>query len=95
MTDSITIETAYALKDTQYLYTETVAAGTTIEQALANSKLLQELPDLNTDKVGIFGKLAKPDTVLRDGDRIEVYRPLKADPRDRRRQKVAKDRAQK
>lgn len=84
----IKIEVAYALEDEQFLYAETVEEGTTVEEALKASKLLAEFPALNIDKVGIFGKLTKPDVALRAGDRIEVYRPLKADPRDRRRKKV-------
>lgn len=92
MNKTILIETAYALEEVQYLFAEEVEEGTTVEQALAQSKLLKEVPGINTDNVGIFGKLVKPDTVLREGDRIEVYRPLKADPKDRRRQKVTKER---
>ncbi len=95
MSKMITIETAYALEEIQYLFAEQVEEGTTVEQALQQSKLLQEVPALVIDKVGIFGKLVTPDTVLREGDRIEVYRPLKADPRDRRRKKVEEERAQK
>ena len=92
MSNQIQIEVAYALEDIQYLFSETVEQGTTVAQALQQSKLLQELPGLVTDKVGIFSKIVTPDTVLREGDRIEVYRPLKADPRDRRRQKVEEER---
>ncbi|GKT11220.1 MAG: hypothetical protein ISEC1_P0183 [Thiomicrorhabdus sp.] len=84
----IQIEVAYALETQQFLFIESVEEGCTVELALKASQLLQEFPDLNTDKLGIFGKLVKPDQVLRAGDRIEVYRPLKADPRDRRRKKV-------
>ncbi|WP_040725456.1 RnfH family protein [Thiomicrorhabdus sp. Kp2] len=92
MADTIQIEVAYALEEVQYLFSEQVEQGTTVAQALEQSKLLQELPGLVTDKVGIFGKLVTPDTILREGDRIEVYRPLKVDPRDRRRQKVEEER---
>jgi len=92
MSELIKIETAYALPDVQYLFEEAVEQGSTVEQALASSKLLKELPGISTEKVGIFGKLVNQDTVLREGDRIEVYRPLKADPRDRRRQKVENER---
>jgi len=88
MAKSIQIEVAYALEDEQFLFTETVEEGATIAEALKASQLLLEFPDLNTDKVGVFGKLATPETVLKPGDRIEVYRPLKADPRDRRRKQV-------
>ena len=94
MSKMIVIETAYALEHVQYLFSETVKQGTTVEQALAQSKLNTEVPDIviNLDMVGIFGKLTKPNTVLREGDRIEVYRPLKADPKDRRRKKVEEER---
>lgn len=92
MSKTINIETAYALAENQYLFAEQVPEGSTVQQALEQSILLIEVPNLVIDKVGIFGKLVSPETVLREGDRIEVYRPLKADPRDRRRQKVAEER---
>ena len=92
MSKTIQIEVAYALADEQFLFNEDVEEGTTVAQALASSKLLVEFPNLNVDKVGVFGKLVTPDTVLRAGDRIEVYRPLKVDPRDRRREKVEQER---
>ncbi len=92
MDNKIHIEVAYALPDEQFLFSEEVEKGTTVGQALSASKLLAEFPNLNIDKVGIFGKLVNSDTVLRPRDRIEVYRPLKADPRDRRREKVEQER---
>lgn len=92
MSNKIQIEVAYALPDEQFLFAEEVEEGTTVGQALSASKLLAEFPNLNIDKVGIFGKLVSSDTVLGPGDRIEVYRPLKVDPRDRRRAKVEKER---
>lgn len=92
MDEMIQIEVAYALEDVQYLFSESVKVGTTVIEALQNSKLLTELPGLVIDKVGIFGKLVTHDTVLREGDRIEVYRPLKVDPRERRRQQVEEER---
>ena len=88
----IKIEVAYALEEVQYLFPESVEEGTTVIEALKGSKLLKEVPGLVIDKVGIFGKLVTHETVLREGDRIEVYRPLKVDPRDRRRQKVEEER---
>ncbi len=88
------IEVAYAMPEKQYLFVEEVADGATVEQVLQQSQLLKELPDLQIEKVGVFSQLVSLDTVLRDGDRIEVYRPLKADPRDRRRKKVEQERKQ-
>ncbi|WP_019555951.1 RnfH family protein [Thiomicrorhabdus arctica] len=92
MNNKIQIEVAYALPEEQFLFTEEIAQGSTVAQALADSKLLKEFPNLNIDKVGIFAKLVDSNTILRPGDRIEVYRPLKVDPRDRRREKVEKER---
>ncbi|WP_373017915.1 RnfH family protein [Thiomicrorhabdus sp.] len=88
------IEVAYALPKEQYLFEQQVEEGCTVEQALKSSKLMEEFPLLDIDKVGIFGKQVTLDTVLREGDRIEVYRPLKVDPRDRRRQQVESERRQ-
>lgn len=93
-TEMIKIEVAYALYEEQFLDVEEVAANTTVGEALKNSKMLQRFPNLNIEKVGIFGKMVKHEQVLRQGDRIEIYRPLKVDPKDRRREKVAKEREQ-
>jgi hypothetical protein len=92
MANTIQIEVAYALEEEQFLYAEGVDEGCTVIVALKQSALLVEFPDLSVDKVGIFGKLVTYETVLRAGDRIEVYRPLKADPRDRRRKQVEQTR---
>lgn len=89
------IEVAYALPDEQFLSEETVSEGTTVGEALKASKLLKKFPTLNLDSVGIFSQEVSLDHVLREGDRIEVYRPLIADPRERRRKQVEKDRQQK
>ncbi|WP_178861672.1 RnfH family protein [Thiomicrorhabdus cannonii] len=88
------IEVAYALPKEQFLFVEEVAEGTTVAEALQQSRLLKEIPGLDIEKVGIFGRPVPHDTVLREGDRIEVYRPLKVDPRDRRRQQVEEERRQ-
>ena len=64
-------------------------AGATVGDALAASGLAARHPalDLRASKLGVWGKLAAPDTVLRDGDRVEVYRGLKVDPKEARRQR--------
>lgn len=86
----IDIEVAYALAEEQWIVPLRVAQGTTLEQAIHASGLLEKRPeiDLAAQKVGIYGKAAKPDTVLRSGDRVEVYRPLIADPKEVRRQRA-------
>lgn len=86
----LNIEIVYGLPDKQVLKTMQVAEGTTIRQAALQSGLENEFPDLDlhSAKLGIFGKVAKDDTILRDKDRIEIYRPLLIDPKEARRQRV-------
>jgi putative ubiquitin-RnfH superfamily antitoxin RatB of RatAB toxin-antitoxin module len=84
------VAVCYALPDARFLVQLEVAAGTTIVQAIAASGVLARFPeiDLARDKLGLFGKLKPADTVLRDGDRIEIYRPLQADPMESRRRRA-------
>ncbi|WP_185964511.1 RnfH family protein [Aliikangiella marina] len=91
MAELIKIELIYALPDEQDLIELDVKDGTTIEQAIIQSGLLERYPqiDLQSNKVGIFSKVAKLDTTLREGDRIEIYRPLIADPKEVRKRKAA------
>ncbi|MGE4499327.1 RnfH family protein [Hydrogenovibrio thermophilus] len=86
------IEVAYALEEEQFLFEQEVPEGTTVETALKTSMLLKKFPELDISKVGVWSQVVKLDQVLREGDRIEVYRPLKVDPRDRRRKQVAAER---
>lgn len=86
----LSVEVAYALRDRQVLIALDMEAGSTVRGAIERSGLLAQFPeiDLVQDQVGVFGKLVELDTLLRDGDRVEIYRPLIADPRDARREKV-------
>ena len=90
MTDKINIEVVYARSDEQTLLKKEVPSGTTVMEAILASGLLEKCPglDLAAHKLGIFGKLTKADTVLRDKDRIEIYRPLLADPKEVRRRRA-------
>lgn len=90
MTDKIAIEVVYALSDKQTLLKHKVDAGTTALDAVKTSGILDKYPeiDIATTKMGIFGKLIKPDTVLREKDRVEIYRPLIADPKEVRRKRA-------
>ena len=76
------IAVAYADKKKQVWLKLEVPDGSTVRQAIENSGLLQQFPeiDLETQKVGIFGKLTKLDAKLQEGSRIEIYRPITADP---------------
>ena len=89
------IEVIYALPEEQQLITLDVEQGTTVEQAIKLSGVLEKYPeiDLANCKVGIFGKVTKTDEVLRDKDRIEIYRPLIADPKESRRKRAEKKEA--
>jgi putative ubiquitin-RnfH superfamily antitoxin RatB of RatAB toxin-antitoxin module len=87
---SIHVQVCYALPDSSFLRALTVPAGTTIGQALTQSGLLQAFPgiDLAINMVGIYGKKKPLDTVLHEHDRVEVYRPLQADPKEARRRRA-------
>jgi uncharacterized protein len=90
--DLITIEIAYAKPLEQVLLSLQVAPETTIKQALEQSTILERFPEINLDKenkVGIFGKVVALNQALRNGDRIEIYRPLIADPKEVRKQRAA------
>jgi len=86
------VEVAYALADKQSLVRLEVEEGTTIKEAIEISGVLDTYNqiDLTRDKVGIFSKFATLDTVLREKDRVEIYRPLIADPKEVRKERAAK-----
>lgn len=92
MADLVNVQLCYAAPLREYFRELAVAPGTTIEQAIVLSGLLQDIPgiDLAVQPVGIFGKKRPLDTVLREGDRIEIYRPLVADPKESRRRRSEK-----
>ncbi|HIB31159.1 RnfH family protein [Candidatus Thioglobus sp.] len=85
------IEVAYALENKQTLLNIEVPEGISLKQAIEDSGILVLYPqiDLSKDKTGIFGKIAKLDVVLRDKDRVEIYRPLIADPKQVRKERAA------
>lgn len=87
----IKVEVAYARPDTQVIIPLQVKDGATIREAIEQSGILDSFPeiDLAKNKVGIFGKLSKMDAVLREKDRVEIYRPLIADPKEVRKQRAA------
>jgi putative ubiquitin-RnfH superfamily antitoxin RatB of RatAB toxin-antitoxin module len=95
--EKIKIEVVYALPAEQLLLESEVPKGTTIAEAVKLSGILDKFPDIDLEKskFGIFGKLSKPDTVLREKDRIEIYRPLIADPKEVRRKRAEEGKAMK
>jgi len=90
-TSLIRVEVAYARPEQQLILPVEVPEGATVAQALQASAIQEHFPeiDLEQAKVGIFGKLTRMDTVLRERDRVEIYRPLIADPKEVRRQRAA------
>ncbi len=96
---TIHVEVAYALPDKQRIVALELPHGTTVQEAVMQSGLDKQFPglDLAAADVGVFGKVvSKPETVaLSDGDRVEIYRPLIADPKEVRKQRAAKAKARK
>ena len=86
----IRVEVVLAMPDRQELVSLEVEEGTTLAGAIVLSRVAEKFdgfePDL--DRVGIFGQKTSPDQVLRPGDRVEIYRPLLADPKEVRRQRA-------
>ncbi len=84
------VEVAYARPDQQVIIPVRVPAGATLEEAIERSGVLERFPeiDLARNKVGVFGKPSKLSAGLRPGDRVEIYRPLIADPKEVRRRRA-------
>ena len=90
--EPLTVEVAYALPQRQLILEVQVDGGATAEQAIRASGILEQFPeiDLQGSRVGIFGKPCKLTDTLSNGDRVEIYRPLIADPKEIRKQRAAK-----
>lgn len=88
----IKVEVAYATAQKQIILEVDVARGTTAKEAVVASNIAAQFTeiDLESCKLGIFGKAVKDDQVLEAGDRIEIYRPLIADPKEARRYRAEK-----
>jgi len=88
---TLSVEVAYARSDKQWLIPLSVPVGTTAIEAVQRCGVLTQCPeiDLNTQKIGLFERLCSHDTLLRDGDRVVIYRDLTADPKVVRRERAA------
>jgi len=97
MSNQIQVEVVYGRQDRQKVVAVTLNEGATLREAVERSGLLSEFPeiDLEKNKLGIWNKLAKPDAVVRDKDRLEIYRPLIADPKEVRKQRAAEGKVMK
>ncbi len=89
--EKIEVEVAYALPHEQVILKTVISEGGTVADAIKHSGILVNYPEVNMEvnKFGVFGKMSKVTSILRAGDRVEVYRPLIADPKEVRRQRAA------
>ncbi len=90
--NSIRVEVAYALPDKQAILEVEVAEGCTVLEAARQSGITDRFEgiDLENSKFGIFGKVVAPGHALKEGDRVEIYRPLIADPKEVRKERAAR-----
>ncbi|MCW8090228.1 RnfH family protein [Alteromonas sp. ASW11-130] len=88
----IKVEVAYALPDRQSIVEVSIAKGATVEEVikLSNIQTLYPEIDLNQQKIGVWSRVAKLQDEVKDGDRIEIYRPLIADPKEVRKRRAEK-----
>lgn len=97
MAELLSIDVVYAKPERQELVHLKLAPGSTLKQAVEASGLLQRYPELDPEKLklGVYSKLSKPDAPLRDRDRVEIYRPLIADPKEVRKKRAEEGKAMK
>jgi putative ubiquitin-RnfH superfamily antitoxin RatB of RatAB toxin-antitoxin module len=84
----VKVEVVYALPDGAEAVSLEVAPGTTLREVVAASRLLERHPDVDVERLGVFGEARAPDSPAADGDRIELYRPLLNDPKEVRRKRA-------
>lgn len=89
--DRVRVEVAYALPREQVIIVVAMAPGTSLRDAILCSGICRRFPEIDPDHcpVGVFGQLRDRAEAVRDGDRVEIYRPLTADPRESRRKRAA------
>jgi putative ubiquitin-RnfH superfamily antitoxin RatB of RatAB toxin-antitoxin module len=91
----IHVEVVYALPTEQHVISQMVDKALTVEQIIVSSGVLERYPeiDLTVNKVGVYSRNVKLDAQVRDKDRIEIYRPLLADPKEIRRKRAEQAKA--
>lgn len=89
---NINVEVIYALPKEQITFTVNIAQGATAQQVIEASGILNKYPEIELDKnkLGIYSRLIKLDTVVAGGERVEIYRPLIADPKEMRKRRADK-----
>ncbi|MGK0298298.1 MAG: putative ubiquitin-RnfH superfamily antitoxin RatB of RatAB toxin-antitoxin module [Gammaproteobacteria bacterium] len=93
----INVDIAYATEKYVELISVKVNRGASVMEAIHQSGIMQLYPeaDIKIGNIGIYSKICSEDTQLTDGDRIEIYRPLKADPKEARRKRATRQKNQK
>jgi uncharacterized protein len=89
---AIRVEVVYALATGADSVTVELPAGARVRDAIAASGVAERHPGIDVTSLGVYGKRVAPDARLADGDRVEIYRPLALDPKERRRERAAKRR---
>ncbi len=91
VTNTICIEVAYATPEKQLIFVIDIDKSISARDAINQSRIIDEFPeiDIDTVKIGVFGKLIPDSYQLQEKDRIEIYRPLLADPKEVRRRLAA------
>ena len=97
MAEMLKVEVCYALPEKQVMLPVSLPEGATLLQAVEASGILEKYSEIDPakNKFGIYAKLSRPDTPLRDRDRVEIYRPLIADPKEIRRKRADEGKAMK
>ena len=92
MSNMMTVEVAYALPHKQLILEVVVPEGTTALEAAQQSGIADKFEEIDLDnaKMGVFGKVVSPKQVLQSGERVEIYRPLQADPKAVRKERAAR-----
>ena len=85
---TIRVEVIYARPGGADVVTVRLPPGAVVRDALSAAGMAARHPEIDPGSVGIFGKRVRPDAPLADGDRVEIYRPLALDPKERRRQRA-------
>lgn len=86
------VEVAYAQPETQTLLCVDLPPGSTADEAVRRSGILARHPEIAWPgtPIGVFGRRVEPDRMLREGDRVEIYRPLTLDPKEARRRRAGR-----
>ena len=91
MPERVRVSVVYSTPDRAFRHDLDLPAGATAGDAIERSAIVSEagIPDENLRHIGIFGRPVDRQTILRDGDRVEIYRPLKIDPKEARRRRAS------